>query len=208
VSEHVPQTRWERLAGQFETKYAGVFEDLIARGEDIDGEARLADVLVPRAARILDAGAGLGRVAAALLARGHDVTAVEKDPDLIARAHRLFPHVVVVEADILELTPALLDRQGRPSSYDLIVVVGNVMVYLAEDTESRALRTLVELLAPDGRILVGFAPEKGPPHSREYSAADFRQHARTAGLVVEHEFSTYDLAPAGGDYLVAVLRRA
>ena len=40
--------------------YAGVFEGLIDRGEDIDGEARLADVLAPRAARILDAGAGMG----------------------------------------------------------------------------------------------------------------------------------------------------
>ncbi len=48
----------------------------------------------------------------------------------------------VVEADILELTPAFLDEQGRPSSYDVIVVVGNVMVYLAEGTETRALRTL------------------------------------------------------------------
>jgi SAM-dependent methyltransferase len=202
----VPENRWERLAG--ESTYAQVFEDLIARGEDIDGEARLADVLAPRHARILDAGAGVGRVAAALARRGHVVTAVEKDPDLVTRAHRLFPEVPVVSADILELSPEMLSEHDRPSSYDVIVVVGNVMVYLAEDTETRALITLRDLLAPDGRILVGFNPVKGPAFSRDYPVADFRAHVENAGLAVQHEFGGYDLAPVGSDYLVAVLHRA
>lgn len=206
MNEDIPPNRWERLMGGAGSRYAGVFEDLIARGEDIDGEARLADVLSPRGGRILDAGAGIGRVAAALAARGHDVTAVEKDPDLIARSRRLYPQVPVVEADILELTPALLEEAGRPSSYDVIVVVGNVMVYLAEDTEARALRTLAGVLVPGGRILVGFAPEKGPPESRDYPVADFRDHVAAAGLVVEHEFGTFDLVPPRGDFVVAVLR--
>jgi SAM-dependent methyltransferase len=188
------------------SRYAEVFEDLIARGEDVDGEARLADVLAPRGARILDAGSGVGRVAAALARRGHDVTAVEKDPALIARSRRLFPDVPVVEADILELSPAMLEEQGRPTSYDVIVLVGNVMIYLAEDTETRALRALCDLLAPDGRILVGFDPVKGPRTSRDYPNHEFRAHVEAAGLVVQHEFGTYDLAPDGGDYLVAVLR--
>jgi SAM-dependent methyltransferase len=202
----VPKNRWERLAG--DSTYAEVFEDLIARGEDIDGEARLADVLAPRSARILDAGAGVGRVAASLLARGHDVTAVEKDPDLVARSRRLFPEVPMVEADILELSPTMLAERGRPSSYDVIVVVGNVMIYLAEDTETRALSTLCDLLAPGGRILVGFSPVKGPHFSRDYPVADFRSHVVAAGLVVQHEFGSYDLAPPGGGYELAVLHRA
>lgn len=208
MNENIPRSRWERLMSGPGSRYAGAFEDLIARGEDIDGEARLADVLAPRGARILDAGAGIGRVAAALAARGHDVTAVDNDPDLIARSRRLFPQVPVVEADILELSPALLEQADRPTSYDEIVVVGNVMVYLAEDTEARVLRTLAGLLAPGGRILVGFAPENGPPHSRDYPVDEFRGHVVAAGLVVEHEFSTFDLAPAGGDFVVAVLREA
>ena len=97
--------------------------------------------------------------------------------------------------------------EGAKAAYDVIVVVGNVMVYLAEGTETRALRTLHDLLAPEGRILVGFNPEKGPPHSRDYPRSDFRTHAAAAGLAVEHEFRSYDLRPAGGDYVVAVLRR-
>jgi SAM-dependent methyltransferase len=206
VSPEIPPNRWERLAG--ESTYAQVFEDLIARGEDIDGEARLVDVLAPRQGRVLDAGAGLGRVAAACAARGHDVTAVEKDPDLVARSRRLFPDVPMVESDILGLSSELLEQQGRPSSYDVVVVVGNVMIYLADDTEPRALRTLGDLLVPDGRILVGFNPEKGPQFSRDYPVEEFRAHVEEAGLVVQHQFGSYDLAAPSDDYVLAVLRRA
>jgi SAM-dependent methyltransferase len=207
VTEDVPPTRWQQAYGEAGSPYAARFEALLDAGEDVDGEARLADVLAPRRpARVLDAGAGIGRVAAGLAARGHDVTAVENDPDLVARSRRRFPEVPVVEADILQLSPALLERAGRPTSYDVVVVVGNVMVYLAEDTEVRALRTLSGLLAPDGRILVGFHPVAGPAHSHDYPVESFLGHVAEAGLDVEHRFGTYQLAPPAGDYVVAVLR--
>ena len=188
--------------------YAKLFEDLIARRQDIDGEARLADVLAPRRARILDAGSGMGRVAAGLAARGHDVTAVEKDPGLVAQSRRLYPDLPVVEADILELSPAMLEEQGRPSSYDVVVVAGNVMIYLAEDTETRVLATLRDLLAPDGRILVGFNAVKGPRHSRDYPFEEFRAHLEAAGLVVQHRFGSWDLTPPVDDYVLTILRPA
>ena len=35
---------------------------------------------------------------------------------------------------MLGLTPAFLEAGGRPSSYDLVVVVGNVVVLLADGT--------------------------------------------------------------------------
>ncbi len=148
---------------------------------------------------------GIGRVAAALAARGHHVTAVEKDPDLVARSHVLFPEIAVVEVDILGLSAELLEQHGRPAAYDVIVLVGNVMVYLADGTEVRALRTLAGLLAPEGRILVGFHPRRGPAHSRDYPVEEFDQHVAEAGLVVDHVFGTYDLRPPAEDYVVAIL---
>jgi SAM-dependent methyltransferase len=202
----IPPNRWELNVSGVEFGYAERFEEMIERGEDIHGEARLADVLAPRHGRILDAGSGIGRVAAGLVARGHDVTAVEKDPDLVARSRARFPDVPVVESDILGLSADLLEAHGRPASYDVVVVVGNVMVYLADETEVRALRTLAGLLAPGGRILVGFHPRKGPAHSRDYPVETFRRHVDEAGLVAEQLFGTYDLRPPADDYVVAVLR--
>ncbi len=60
-----PPTRWA-LAGSPAQGYGEHFARLVADGEDIDGEARLADALAPRGARILDVGSGMGRVADAL----------------------------------------------------------------------------------------------------------------------------------------------
>jgi SAM-dependent methyltransferase len=201
----VPPNRWELSMTGIESSYAQRFEQLIEQGQDIDGEARLVDVLAPRAATILDAGSGMGRVAGALAVRGHDVTAVEKDPELVTRSRVRYPDVPVVACDLLELTPTLLEAAGRPASYDVVVVVGNVMVYLADDTEVRALRTLRALLAPDGRMLVGFHPRKGPAHSRDYPVERFAEHVAEAGLVLESLHGSYDLRPPSDEYVVAVL---
>jgi SAM-dependent methyltransferase len=204
--EDVPRTRWEEAREQH-GGYQRHFGGLIDAGEDIDGEARLADALAPRRARILDAGAGMGRVAAALAARGHRVAAVEKDPVLAADCRRRYPDVPVVQSDILSISAAVFDSAGLPTSYDVITVVGNVMILLAEDTEREVLARLGSLLASDGRMLVGFHPRSGPANSREYPFDDFRADAEASGLAVQHRFGSYQLDPPSDDYVVAVLHR-
>lgn len=204
MSEDIPTTRWE-LAGSRNAGYAERFTTMIDQGDDIDGEARLADVLAPRSATILDAGAGLGRVGAALQRRGHHVTAAEKDPDLVARAAHLFPDLPMIAADILELTPEFLRAHDAPTAYDEIVLVGNVVVLAAPETEVRLLRTLGALLAPEGRILVGFHPVHVHETARDYSFEEFAADAGEAGLEVEQHFGSYDLRPPSQEYVVAVL---
>ena len=205
AGDRAPLTRWERLGDTRETPYVQVFTERLDNGEDVDGEARLADVLLPRGGRVLDAGSGLGRVADALRRRGHVVTALEKDTALVALSRARFPEVPVVEADLLDVTPALLAGAGHAAAYDLVVAVGNVLVYLAEDTEVRALRALAGVLAPGGRLLVGFHLGDVPDGARDYPPAELRAHAREAGLEVQHVFGSYELAPSAEDYVVAVL---
>ena len=48
--------------------YAQRWRNFVAEGKDIDGEARLIDAMSSRAARILDAGCGTGRVGGYLAA--------------------------------------------------------------------------------------------------------------------------------------------
>jgi SAM-dependent methyltransferase len=206
MTGEMPRTRWE-LAPPEQRTYAQRFARLIADGADIDGEARLADALAPRRARVLDAGSGMGRVAASLLARGHEVTGVEKDPDLVRESRARYPRVPVVQADLLELSPTLLRDAGRPSSYDLVLLAGNVMVLLAPETERRVLGALASLLAPDGRVLAGFSLAGGPAFARTYAYDDFVADAAAAGLAVQHRFGGWDLAPADDDYAVVVLSR-
>jgi SAM-dependent methyltransferase len=206
VSEVPPTTRWE--SGD-NSGFAVHFGQLIASGADIEGEARLADAMLPRRASVLDAGAGFGRIGAALQARGHRVLAAEKDPQLVQMAAEQYPGLPMIRRDILELTPELLADGGHPTAYDLVVLVGNVMVLAAPDTEVRLLTTLRDLLAEGGRILVGFHPDGFPSSSaRRYPFEEFASDVAGAGLAVQHRFGSYELAPPGDEYTVAVLGRA
>ena len=201
----LPRTRWE--AGE-NAGFAAHFSELIDSGADIEGEARLADALLPRGATVLDAGAGFGRIGAALQRRGHRVVAAEKDPDLVRMAAEHYPDLAMVQTDILALTPDLLAGSGHPTAYDLVVVVGNVMVLLAPDTERRTLATLGNLLAEGGRILVGFHQVRTFGNARDYPAEEFVADVESVGLRVQHRFGSYELAPASDEYCVAVLTRA
>lgn len=209
------ETRWEqaraeeRAAGQ--GGYAAHFERLIAEGVDIEGEARLADVLTPRDGWILDAGSGMGRVGGALVARGHRVVGVDFDPEILDQSRRTYPDLPLVDARLDELTPATLSAAGHPTTYDVVVCVGNVMILLAPDTERAVLGNLAAVLAPGGRMLVGFALSGAPAGaSREYPADEFVTDAAAAGLEVESRFATYDLRPFTDQstYAVHVLRHA
>jgi SAM-dependent methyltransferase len=209
------ETRWEqarseeRAAGQ--GGYGAHFARLMAEGVDIEGEARLADVLAPRGGWVLDAGSGMGRVGASLLGRGHHVVGVDFDPEIIEQSRSTFPDLPVVPSRLDELTSEMLGEAGFPTAYDVVVCVGNVMILLAPDTERTVLRVLASLLKPEGRLLVGFALSGAPAGaSRTYPAAEFVEDCESAGLRLEARFSSYDLQPFTDEstYAVHMLRRA
>ncbi|MFE6055555.1 class I SAM-dependent methyltransferase [Kitasatospora sp. NPDC056446] len=193
------RTRWQE-AGQ-SGNFGKRFADLISAGKDVDGEARLADTLLPRGARVLDAGAGMGRVAAALLRRGHEVVAIEPDEALVRQARETYPGLSIEERDILGLGP-------HDGPFDLVVCVGNVLVYLAEGTERRALAAMRDVLGENGRILVGFHLQDPPPNARTYPAAEFEADLAAAGLRVDLRAGSYELHPANDAYGVWVLSRS
>jgi SAM-dependent methyltransferase len=197
----LPPTRWA-LAGDDNRGYGETFAQRLADGADIDGEARLADALAPRQARILDVGSGMGRVSAALLARGHRVLAVEPDPALRAQSQATYPDLEVLPHEALSLDPA------EVGVFDLVVAVGNVMIFLGEDTERAVLARMADLLAPGGRVLVGFHLTGVKSGSRTYPADEFTADVAAAGLRVVHRFGSYELHEPDDEYAVWVLARA
>lgn len=194
----LPPTRWE-LAGAANRGYGDTFAQKVAEGADVDGEARLVDAMAPRHARILDIGSGMGRVAAALQSRGHSVVAAEPDPGLRAQSLATYPDLEVLPHQALDLDPEAL------GTFDLVAVVGNVMVYLGEDTERRVLARVRELLGPDGRAVVGFHLTPIKAGSRTYPAEEFIADATASGLRVTHRFGSYELHEPNDEYAVWVL---
>jgi len=199
-----PPTRWElTVTGQRWDFYVDRFAREYDNGTDLEGEARFVDVLAPRAARVLDAGCGTGRITAALHRMGHRVIGADRDAGLVAIAVERYPGPPFLAADLLTLSPESLAAAGGPVVFDVIVLAGNVMVYLAPGTERQALRVLAGLLVPGGRIVTGFATD------RDYTIADLDRDAAAISLTLEHRFATWHLEPwfTGADWAVTVLRR-
>ena len=174
--------------------YVERFRAMARDGADLAGEARTIDAMVPRGARILDAGCGPGRVGGHLAAAGHRVTGVDLDPELIAAATQDWPDATWLVGDL-----AALDL---PDRFDAIVCAGNVMAFAAPDTRVEILRRMRAHLAEGGRAVIGFGAGRGYPFD------GFRADARAAGLVEDVLFATWDLRPftEASDFLVASLR--
>ena len=175
--------------------YVDRFRTLASQGADLEGEARLVDAMVDRGARVLDAGCGTGRLSGALHRRGHQVVAVDADPELVAAAEADHPGPTYVVADLAELE---LDEPP----FDLVVCAGNVMVFLAPHSEQTVLERLRDHTRPGGRLVIGFRREKHYPYSQ------FNVDLRNAGLSLEHRFATWGLDPftPESDFAVNVLR--
>ncbi len=176
--------------------YVQRFRDLAAGGMDIVGEARLVDAMLPRGARVLDAGCGPGRVGGHLASVGHDVVGVDVDPVLIAAAEQDHPGPRWLVGDLAEL--------DLPDRFDVVVCAGNVVTFLAPSTRVEVLRRFRAHLAEGGRAVVGFGA------GRDYDFAVFLADARAAGLEPDLLLSSWHLHPftAQSDFLVAVLRPA
>ncbi|MCZ2823027.1 MULTISPECIES: class I SAM-dependent methyltransferase [unclassified Modestobacter] len=195
----VEQSSWSRMSQEdpaHSTAYVERFRRLAAEGMDLAGEARLVDALLPRGARVLDAGCGPGRVGAVLFDAGHEVVGVDADPVLIAAAEADHPGPRWIVGDLAEL--------DLPDPFDAIVCAGNVMAFLAPSTRGEVLRRFRTHLRAEGRAAIGFGAGRGYPFE------EFLADAEGAGLTPDVLLSTWDLRPwsPDADFLVAVLRPA
>ena len=195
--------RWIELTEQnpgHSSWYIERFRSMAAAGDDLHGEARLVDAMLPRGSRVLDAGCGPGRVGGYLARAGHEVVGVDLDPVLLAAAEHDHPGTTWLLADLSELD---LTAMGIAEGFDIAVCAGNVMPFLDPDTRRPVLDRLAAHLRDGGRIVTGFGSE------RDYSFAEFFEDVEHVGLIAEVLLSTWDVRPftAESDFLVAVLGR-
>ncbi|HWD54063.1 MAG TPA: methyltransferase domain-containing protein [Acidimicrobiales bacterium] len=189
--------RWQRSDVPRGADYDRRFDDLAATGMDVHGEAAL--VASYRPATVLDAGCGTGRVAIELHRLGHDVVVgVDVDAAMLEVARAKAPHLTWIEGD---LTDPALDL-GR--TFDLVVMAGNVLIFVPTGTEEQVIANAARHLAPGGRLVAGYSLRRGGLQPPGHDA-----HATAAGLELEDRWSTWDRHPAapGDAYAVSVHRR-
>jgi SAM-dependent methyltransferase len=173
--------------------YDATYERREAAGEDVHGEANF--VMTYASASVLDAGCGTGRIARELARRGVDIVGVDLDPEMLAVGMRKAPELVWRVGDLETL------QLGR--TFDVVLMAGNVMIFLTPGTEGAVLKNVAEHLAPGGRLIAGFQLQPGKLSLDRYDAL-----ALEAGLELSERFATWDREEwtPGGNYAVSVHR--
>jgi SAM-dependent methyltransferase len=134
--------------------------------EDVHGD--VLDLLPSPPARALDVGAGTGRDAAALAARGYQVTAIEPTAEFRVIGQSLHGNAAIVWLD-----DALPDLPGVQGSFDLILLSA-VWMHLTTSERAQAMKRVSGLLRskgvmvlslrhgpiPEGRILFEVTPDE------------------------------------------------
>lgn len=188
------ESRWTKSGGARGEAYDRRFEQLAASGADVHGEAAFVASLSPAPSAVLDAGCGTGRVAMELARRGVDVVGVDLDPAMLEVARRKAPELEWVEANLASL--------GLSRRFDVVVMAGNVLLFVAPGTEPAVVERLSAHLLPDGRLVAGFSLGSG------LTLEDYDDMAAAAGLTLEERFATWERAPFSADegYAVSVHR--
>jgi len=197
--------------------------DALARLYDVDlvedpGDLDLYLALATRVdGPVLELAAGTGRLAVPLAAAGHDVTAVDLDPAMLARLRRHAAAAGVGSSGGLEVVEAdLLDLElPAAGTYGLAFIALNSLFLLAtRDGQRQAFRTIASHLAPggvaavdvwlpdaddlarfDGRMILEYVRDD-PETGRQVTKVAAAQHDASTGIV--NLTSIFEEGRAGG----------
>jgi len=106
------------------------------------GEPELIRSVIPAGAEVLDLGAGVGRIAHALVALGHPVTAVDDSPEMLR--HVRGARTVLSKIEDLDL--------GR--RFDCVLLMSNLVNAAKAATRRGLLRACRRHVAADGVVLI------------------------------------------------------
>jgi SAM-dependent methyltransferase len=187
--------RWLETRSVSGDDYDSTYERRAADGQNVHGEADFVMRFEPGS--VLDAGCGTGRVGRELARRGITVVGVDIDEEMLDTARRKAPDV---EWSLADLATVDLERE-----FDVIVMAGNVMIFLAPGSEGDVLANMARHITRGGRLVAGFQlmPDR-------LSLDDYDRLAQNAGLTLAERWSTWDRDPwlVSGDYAVSVHVRA
>ena len=174
--------------------YAKEAEALTQRYERLTLEQVHGDALAlfPKPpASVLDIGAGTGRDAAALAARGHKVVvAVEPTKELREYGQKIHAaHKIKWLDDGLPELDKVLDLERR---YDLVLLVA-VWMHLDKDQRAAAMPSVASLTAPGGRIVLSLRHGPVPEGRRMFPVTP----AETVALAEGQGFTTLYNKPRG-----------
>lgn len=206
-------TRWSQATGgeageDYARRMAAAQERAAGAGQDAHGEARFVHDLAVHelgrpGARVLDAGCGTGRVAIALQEMGHPVLGIDADLSMLRVAAELAPKIPFWLADLAELD---VPQAAIAGGFDVVVMAGNVVPYLAEGTLPHVLAELARVTRRGGYVVAGFGihPADLPSGLPVVEVAEYDIAAAAAGLELAWRYGGWGREPFAPDSAYAV----
>lgn len=160
-----------------------------------------------RPSRVLDIGAGTGRDAAALAARGHLVTAVEPTCELREHGQRVHGSAAIRWVD--DLLPHLARLGESRRCFDLILLTA-VWMHLDADERRTAMARITDLVAPAGLVVMSLRHGPVPAGRRMFavSANETEVLAAPHGLTAVHRREREDMLGRGDVHWTFLALRA
>ena len=195
--------RWAQWREKIDlVAYDERFDAMAARGDNVHGEADAVSRLIEshfdgRSCRILDAGCGTGRLAVELERRGHKVTAIDLDADMVEKAR---PKSMTISWMVGDLSRVTMDER-----FDVVVMIGNILNFCEPGAQAEIVRNMVSHLDQGGLLVCGWSQEN---RADSYHDDQFVADAISAGASHVSTWKSWDGEPYdGGDYAVVVSRR-
>lgn len=139
-------------------EYDAPYEQRASEGIQIHGEANLVEQLLEEiirpnteteeSLRVLDAGCGTGRIAIELAQRGYDIVGVDLDEVMLVQAKHKAPDLNWLLDDLSAVT--------FDTTFDAVVMAGNVMIYVTPGSERAVLENMTSYLNEGGILLSAF----------------------------------------------------
>jgi SAM-dependent methyltransferase len=171
------ENRWLANRREDGKEYDVKFEAMQDAGQEVHGEANFVWRYQPQT--VLDAGCGTGRVAIELARRGCATLGVDIDPKMLSRAKEKAP---ALNWQLGDISTVRLSQ-----NFDLIVLAGNVLLFVAPNTEADVIANLTSYLNVGGKLVAGFQLNYGTFNLLKYD--DF---CRSAGLHLLERYSTWE----------------
>jgi SAM-dependent methyltransferase len=143
-------------------RFADVYDDWYGDVTDVDATVARVAALAGPGGRVLELGAGSGRLAVPLAERGLDVWAVDASEAMLdrLRARPGGDRVHAVADDMAALADPALAGAAEARGFDVGLCAFNTLFNLTDTgAQARCLRRVHDLLAPGGRLVVeAFVP--------------------------------------------------
>ncbi|CAN5809561.1 class I SAM-dependent methyltransferase [soil metagenome] len=177
------------------------YYDLDTAGEQADLDLYLA-LAASAGGPLLELAAGTGRVALPLAAAGNAVTAVDRDPHMLARARRTWDEIQSAgrgsgELETIEAEISGLHLERR---FALVILALNTLLLLpGREAQRECLQAMARHLAPDGRAVIDVwlpAPEDLGLYDGRLTLEWLRRDEETGEMVAKLFSARHDAALA------------